>query len=178
MTSSSGARTGSLRRRIWSISVKIAVFAPMPSASDRIATMEKRGLRRSPRTANRMSLKTRVIGGLDGAPPPRVGVRTIRRNRRARKNRRKNIVYKTLLRSPRFLLRPGNRTKSPRVVFGVGDLLHPLRLAAEPNVDLDERLTGHGAVPVHHVRPGVITLAFAEILYRTALLLRPHATVL
>ena len=34
-----GGSTGSFRSRIWSISVKIAVLAPMPSASDRMATV-------------------------------------------------------------------------------------------------------------------------------------------
>src|SRR5712691_4546974 len=55
--------------------VKIAVLAPMPSASDRIATMENRGLRKSPRTANRMSLIARIIRRLDDAAVRRVGAR-------------------------------------------------------------------------------------------------------
>ena len=62
MTSSSGALTGSLRSRIWSISVKIAVFAPIPSASDRMATAAKSGLRPSPRNARRTSLKKAMLG--------------------------------------------------------------------------------------------------------------------
>ena len=37
------------------MSVNIAVLAPMPRASDRIATVAKRGLRRSPRMASRRS---------------------------------------------------------------------------------------------------------------------------
>ena len=52
------------------MSVKIAVFAPMPSASDRIATVANNGLRRSPRKANRksppevaMCALTRMSGG-------------------------------------------------------------------------------------------------------------------
>src|SRR5262245_53133460 len=55
ITSCSGAATGSLRNRIWSISVKMAVLAPMPRASERIATAAKSGLRRSPRIARRRS---------------------------------------------------------------------------------------------------------------------------
>ena len=49
-TSSSGARTGSDRSIAASISVKIAVFAPMPSASDSTAMAVNPGLRRSMRT--------------------------------------------------------------------------------------------------------------------------------
>ena len=55
ITSCSGAVTGSLRSSIWSMRVNIAVLAPMPSASDRIATVAKRGFRRSPRRASRRS---------------------------------------------------------------------------------------------------------------------------
>src|SRR3954471_21511259 len=65
ITSWSGRAMGSLRRRIWSISVKMAVFAPIPSASDRIATTANSGLRRRPRSANRRSEKV-AIPGLDG----------------------------------------------------------------------------------------------------------------
>ena len=62
-TSWSGrALTGSLRSRIWSISVKIAVLAPMPSASDRMATVANSGLRRSPRSARRRSPMNVVMG--------------------------------------------------------------------------------------------------------------------
>src|SRR5688572_1608119 len=70
ITSSSGAATGSLRSRIWSISVNIAVLAPIPNASDRIATIEKRGLRRSPRTASRRSENDGVIVLLGRGEPP------------------------------------------------------------------------------------------------------------
>src|SRR3954447_1281647 len=73
ITSSSGAFTGSLRKIIWSMSVKMAVLAPMPRASDRMATIENNGLRKSPRTANRTSLNGRVIPLLDGAEWRRVG---------------------------------------------------------------------------------------------------------
>ena len=55
MTSCSGCWTGSIRSSTWSINVKMAVLAPMPSASDRIATHAKTGLLRSVRTASRMS---------------------------------------------------------------------------------------------------------------------------
>src|SRR5215204_6362297 len=72
MTSCSGAVTGSLRRTIWSISVKIAVFAPMPRASDRIATVAKRGLRRRLRIASRTSDVEVVMVVLDGAQGPTV----------------------------------------------------------------------------------------------------------
>ncbi len=46
---------GSCRSMSWSIRVKIAVFAPMPSARERIATVAKRGLRRMARRENRRS---------------------------------------------------------------------------------------------------------------------------
>src|SRR5215217_720325 len=72
MTSSSGFLTGSFRRTIWSMRVKMAVFAPIPSANERIATVEKTGLRRSPRNANRRSEMKDVMRVLDGAR--RVGV--------------------------------------------------------------------------------------------------------
>src|SRR5215203_1191092 len=72
MTSSSGFFTGSLRSRIWSINVKMAVFAPIPSDSDRMATVANRGLRRSPRKAYRRSAKISVIGRLDGIGGRRV----------------------------------------------------------------------------------------------------------
>jgi len=65
ITSCSGCDTGSLRSSIWSIRVKIAVLAPMPRASERIATLAKSGLRRSPRSASRMSLRA-VIVSFDG----------------------------------------------------------------------------------------------------------------
>src|SRR6185436_14073366 len=47
--------------------VKIAVLAPMPSASDRIATIEKTGLRNRPRTARRKSDEVALIEALDAA---------------------------------------------------------------------------------------------------------------
>jgi hypothetical protein len=55
-----------LRSSIWSTSVKIAVFAPIPSASERIATIANSGLRRSPRTARRRS-ESVVILCFDGS---------------------------------------------------------------------------------------------------------------
>src|SRR6185436_18969626 len=67
MTSSSGRVTGSLRRINWSMRVKIAVLAPIPSASDRIATIEKTGLRSRPRTARRKSDEVALIETLDAA---------------------------------------------------------------------------------------------------------------
>ncbi len=48
-TSWPGSRTGSARRSRLSTSVKIAVFAPIPSASEAIATNVKPGLLRSMR---------------------------------------------------------------------------------------------------------------------------------
>src|SRR5260221_8266277 len=47
------------------MSVKIAVLAPIPSARDRIATVEKRGLRRRPRRAKRRSARAVVIPCFD-----------------------------------------------------------------------------------------------------------------
>src|SRR5881296_611832 len=44
----------------------MAVLAPMPSASDRIATVAKRGLRRSPRRARRTSASSVDMLHLDG----------------------------------------------------------------------------------------------------------------
>src|SRR6476660_3126687 len=67
MTSRSGSATGSFRSSIWSMSVKMAVLAPMPRARDRIATSANSGLRRSPRTARRRSARMEVIGALDGS---------------------------------------------------------------------------------------------------------------
>src|SRR5207247_3531740 len=58
------------------------------------------------------------------------------------------------------------------VVIGVADLLHPLRLAAEADVDLHELLAGRGAVPVGDVRPGVVALADAQLFDRLPALLR------
>src|SRR5205814_6421527 len=64
------------------------------------------------------------------------------------------------------------------VILRVGDLLEPLRLTAEADVDLDRRLARRSAVPVHDVRTGVVALALAELFHRAALLLRPHPAVL
>src|SRR3954471_5539218 len=66
MTSCSGFRTGSFRRTIWSISVKIAVFAPIPSASERTATVANRRLRPRLRIARRTSDVEDVMVSLDG----------------------------------------------------------------------------------------------------------------
>ena len=55
-TSSSGFLTGSERRRKSFTRLKIAVFAPMPSASEKIATTQKPGLLRSCRSASLRSL--------------------------------------------------------------------------------------------------------------------------
>ena len=62
--SSFGRDTGSVRRRTASRSWKIAVFAPMPSASDRIATTAKPGVRRRRRTPyfrSRHSVSTKLM---------------------------------------------------------------------------------------------------------------------
>src|SRR5436190_14327401 len=72
MTSCSGCDTGSLRRRIWSISVNMAVFAPFPRASDRIATVAKSGLRRRPRKARRTSDRLEVIAAWTESSPERL----------------------------------------------------------------------------------------------------------
>ena len=55
MTSCSGCATGSRRSINWSISVKMAVLAPMPSASEDTATRVNSGLRRKLRSAKRRS---------------------------------------------------------------------------------------------------------------------------
>ena len=55
ITSCSGCTTGSRRSINWSMSVKIAVLAPIPSASEATATRVKSGLRRKLRRANRRS---------------------------------------------------------------------------------------------------------------------------
>ena len=57
-TSRSEPGYGSGRRRTALTKVKIVVFAPMPRASDRIATAVKPGLFRRARSANRTSLRT------------------------------------------------------------------------------------------------------------------------
>src|SRR5688572_14187340 len=51
----------------------MAVLAPMPSASESTATTAKRGLRRKPRSARRMSWVGSVIRDIDGAGRRRVG---------------------------------------------------------------------------------------------------------
>ena len=61
ITNCSGSFTGSFRSRIWSISVKIAVLAPIPRASDKMATAANSGLRRRPRRARRRSGHKEVI---------------------------------------------------------------------------------------------------------------------
>lgn len=63
-----GSRTGSMRSITASIRLKIAVFAPMPSASDRTATAAKAGLRRSVRTAYRRSWNRSPIQRTPRAP--------------------------------------------------------------------------------------------------------------
>src|SRR3954463_11964654 len=64
------------------------------------------------------------------------------------------------------------------VVFGVGDRVEPPGLAAEANVDLNQFLSRHGAVPVDDFRAGIVALAFAELLDRAAFFLRAHAAIL
>jgi hypothetical protein len=56
-----GSATGSVRSRTALITWKMAVFAPMPSASDRTATTVKLGLRRSRRAAYCTSWRSRSI---------------------------------------------------------------------------------------------------------------------
>jgi hypothetical protein len=51
-TSRSGSGTGSGRRSIWLKREKIAAFAPMPSASDTMATIVTNGVLNSVRSAN------------------------------------------------------------------------------------------------------------------------------
>ena len=60
ITSESGSRTGSRRSSTWSNSVKMAVLAPIPSASEITAIAVKPGERRSERRANRRSRVMRV----------------------------------------------------------------------------------------------------------------------
>ena len=50
-----GSATGKVRSNRLLTSEKIAVFAPMPSASDSAATIETTGVARRERTAKRMS---------------------------------------------------------------------------------------------------------------------------
>ena len=50
-----GCFTGSFRSRSASITLKMAVLAPIPRASERMATPVKAGLRRNIRNANRKS---------------------------------------------------------------------------------------------------------------------------
>src|ERR1051326_6512224 len=68
-----GSATGSDRSSRPLTMEKMAVLAPMPSASGRIATIETTGVARSDRTARRMSCMMR----LDGAPRPFVGGESI-----------------------------------------------------------------------------------------------------
>ena len=55
ITNCPGSFTGSARRIKLSTSEKIAVLAPMPRASERMATMETTGVARKARKARRMS---------------------------------------------------------------------------------------------------------------------------
>ncbi len=55
ITNCSGALTGSSRSNNWSRSVKIAVLAPIPNASESTATVVNKGLRRRLRSAYRRS---------------------------------------------------------------------------------------------------------------------------
>jgi hypothetical protein len=58
-TSSCGFRTGRTRSRIWSSSENIAVFAPIPRASEIVATAANSGLRSRPRrTTRRLDMLT------------------------------------------------------------------------------------------------------------------------
>src|SRR3954464_1911416 len=52
LTSSAGRTTGSGRNNVWSNSEKIAAFAPIPSASERMATRLTNGVLRRRRTAS------------------------------------------------------------------------------------------------------------------------------
>ena len=52
MTSRAGSGTGSGFSRIWLKREKMAAFAPMPSASDTIATIVTKGVLNSVRSAN------------------------------------------------------------------------------------------------------------------------------
>src|SRR5471030_372562 len=52
LTRRAGAGTGSGRSSIWLNSEKMAAFAPMPSASDTIATMVTKGVLKRVRSAN------------------------------------------------------------------------------------------------------------------------------
>jgi len=61
ITSCSGSCTGSRRSINWSTRVKMAVFAPMPNASEATATTVKSGLLRRLRRANLKSEKNRDI---------------------------------------------------------------------------------------------------------------------
>src|SRR5258705_1661807 len=70
--------TGSFLSSTWSMSVKIAVLAPIPRASDRMATVEKRGLRRRPRRAKRRSGSSVVIPCFDGPNPGSVALTVVR----------------------------------------------------------------------------------------------------
>src|SRR4051812_33341218 len=83
--------------------------------------------------------------------------------------------------SPRTRGVPSRTTRSATllpVVVGVGDLVKPLRGAAEPDVDLHQRLAGRRAVPVHHVRPGIVALANPELAHCRAALLGAHPALL
>src|SRR2546428_12061524 len=70
-TSSCGFRTGSDRSMSVLITEKIAVFAPMPSASVSTATAVKPGFFRSWRRANLRSFMARCLYGIDFCSTPR-----------------------------------------------------------------------------------------------------------
>ena len=60
-----GSTTGSERSSSALMSEKMAVLAPMPSASDKAATIETMGVARSERTARRTSCMTGSVPGAD-----------------------------------------------------------------------------------------------------------------
>src|SRR5262249_33887079 len=74
--------------------------------------------------------------------------------------------------------RGGRRGSRLLAVLGVADRLHPLRPAAEADVDLDEGLIRRRAMPVRNIRPGIVALTNADVAHRAALLLRAHAPLL
>src|SRR5260370_42154346 len=61
VTKLSGCSLDSCRNTIWSINVKMAVFAPIPNASDRMAIAANTGLRRRTRSAYRTSASKFVM---------------------------------------------------------------------------------------------------------------------
>src|SRR5688572_16577588 len=123
-TSCFGSLTGSSRSSTWSTSVKMAVFAPIPSAIDRMATAVNTGALRRPRHAYRMSASTCVM--TEGPPElPREPAIT-RGSRRIDVSRGRRVYTRAEIARDRHLRRSrgwGGWGGRPNQALGARDLI-------------------------------------------------------